>query len=347
MSSLRATRDPQAILADLMQSKSPKLLPTLRAAIRLRHFSPRTEEAYVGWVVRFVRYHGLTPPSELTERDVLAFLTHLAVERRVAPSTLAQALAALAFLYREILRTPLAGLGQIPQIKGPERLPVVLTPAEVRRVLGQLGGPDVAHRHAVVWWWPAAPRCLTLRVKDVDFERGELRIRRGKGAKDRVTMLPQRCPRRLGPPDGPGQGAPYAGPGGWRGLGRAARGSRPEIPQCGAVALLAVGVSGAQAVCGPGDRSALPAPSPRDRGPAGDDRSGSAERDREAGQLSYSTPLLRDPPAGAGVRHSDGAGTARASGRVDHDDLYPCLEPGAGGVRSPADLLAPDAGVAD
>jgi site-specific recombinase XerD len=121
-----------------MQSKSPRLLPSLRAAIRLRHFSPRTEEAYVGWVVRFVRYHGLTPPSDLTERDVLAFLTHLAVERRMAPSTLAQALAAISFLYREILRTPLTGLGQIPQIKGPERLPVVLTPSEVQRVLGQL-----------------------------------------------------------------------------------------------------------------------------------------------------------------------------------------------------------------
>jgi integron integrase len=176
-----------------MQSKSPRLLPTLRAAIRLRHFSPRTEEAYVGWVVRFVRYHGLTPPADLAERDVLAFLTHLAVERRVAPSTLAQALAAISFLYREILRTPLTGLVQIPQIKGPQRLPVVLTPAEVQRVLGQLRDRMWLIGMLLYGGGLRLLECLTLRVKDVDFERGELRIRRGKGAKDRVTMLPQRA----------------------------------------------------------------------------------------------------------------------------------------------------------
>jgi integron integrase len=181
-----------------MQSNSPRLLPTLRAAIRLRQFSRRTEDAYVGWVVRFVRFHGLRPPTELAEREVMAFLTHLAVERRVAPSTLAQALAAISFLYREVLRVPLGHLGQIPQIKGPVRLPVVLTRAEVQLVLGQLRERMWLIGMLLYGGGLRLLECLTLRVKDVDLERGELWIRRGKGAKDRVTMLPQRVRRPLG-----------------------------------------------------------------------------------------------------------------------------------------------------
>ncbi len=172
---------------------NPKLLPTLRATIRLRQFSPRTEEAYVGWVKRFVRYHDLTPPTELGERDVLAFLTHLAVERKVAPSTLAQALAALCFLYREVLRRPLSGIGRIPQIKAPQRLPVVLTQSEVRLVLEQLGDRMWLIGMLLYGSGLRLMECLTLRVKDVDLERGEIRIRRGKGAKDRVTMISDRA----------------------------------------------------------------------------------------------------------------------------------------------------------
>jgi integron integrase len=180
-----------------MQSNSPRLLPTLRAAIRLRHFSRRTEEAYLSWVVRFVKFHGLKPPSAMGEPEVLAFLTHLAVDRRVAPSTLTQALAAVSFLYREVLRTPLGALGQIPQVRGPERLPVVLTPAEVQRVLAQLRERMWLVGMLLYGSGLRLLECLTLRVKDVDFERGELRIRRGKGAKDRITMLPDRAQQSL------------------------------------------------------------------------------------------------------------------------------------------------------
>ena len=107
-----------------MQQK-PKLLPSLRANLRLRHFSPRTEEAYVSWVRRFVRFHGLRHPSELGEREVVSFLTHLAVERRVSSSTQGQALAALLLLHRDVLDRPLEGLGPIPRGRAPTQLPAV------------------------------------------------------------------------------------------------------------------------------------------------------------------------------------------------------------------------------
>ena len=169
----------------------PKLLQSLRANLRLRHFSPRTEEAYSGWVRRYVRFQGLRHPADLGEAEVKAFLTHLAVDRQLAPSTLAQALAALLFLYREVVGRPLAGVGPVPRARAPVRLPVVLPPEEVRRVLEQMRGTT---RLAALLLYGSGMRlleCLTLRVKDIDLARGEIRIRRAKGAKDRVTVLPE------------------------------------------------------------------------------------------------------------------------------------------------------------
>lgn len=166
-----------------------KLLHALRDNLRLRHFSPRTEEAYTAWVRRFVTFHHLAHPAHLGDADVARFLTHLAVERRVAPSTVIQATAALQFLYREILGRPLAVGSVIPRPQVPTRLPVVLTPAEVRRVLAELRG---THRLIGMLLYGSGLRlleCLTLRVKDVDPERGEIRLRRGKGSKDRMTVL--------------------------------------------------------------------------------------------------------------------------------------------------------------
>jgi len=168
----------------------PKLLQSLRANLRLRHFSPRTEEAYSSWVRRYVRFHRLRHPADLGEAEVKTFLTHLAVDRQLAPSTLAQALAALLFLYREVVGRPLAGVGPVPRARAPVRLPVVLTPEEVRRVLEQMRGTT---RLAALLLYGSGMRlleCLTLRVKDIDLARGEIRIRRAKGAKDRVTVLP-------------------------------------------------------------------------------------------------------------------------------------------------------------
>lgn len=166
-----------------------KLLPRMRANLRLRHFSPRTEEAYTAWVKRFVKFHRLEHPDRMGEAEVTAFLSHLAVERRVAPSTLTQALAALQFLYREILRRPLAIGNVIPRPRAPVRLPVVLTPDEVRRVLAELSGTQRLIGMVLYGSGLRLLECLTLRVKDVDLDGGEIRLRRGKGAKDRVTVL--------------------------------------------------------------------------------------------------------------------------------------------------------------
>lgn len=173
-----------------MQS-NPKLLHSLRSNLRLRHFSPRTEEAYAGWVGRFVRFHGLRHPRDLGVQEIKTFLAHLASERRLGPSTVAQAMAAILFLYREVLGVSVAGLGDLPRPRQPTRLPVVLTSEEVRRVLVQLQGTP---RLVGVLLYGSGLRlneALTFRLKDVDRDRGELRVRRAKGDRDRVTVLPE------------------------------------------------------------------------------------------------------------------------------------------------------------
>lgn len=170
---------------------NPTLLHSLRVNLRLRHFSPRTEEAYTAWVRRYVRFHHVRHPAEMGEAEVRAFMEHLAVDRHLAPATTAQALAALLFLYREVIARPLGGLGPVPRARVPHRIPIVLTLDEVRRVLEAMHGTA---RLVGVLLYGGGMRlleCLTLRLKDVDLERGEVRIRRGKGAKDRVTVLPQ------------------------------------------------------------------------------------------------------------------------------------------------------------
>lgn len=171
-------------------ARAPKLLLQLRQALRLRHYSRRTEQAYVHWVRRFVVFHRMRHPAELGDGEISAFLTDLAVRRRVSASTQNQALGALLFLYREVFGRQVAWLDGMVHAKRGGRLPVVLTQSEVRAILAHLEGDCWL---VAVLLYGAGLRlleALQLRVKDVDFERREIRLRGGKGDKDRVTVLP-------------------------------------------------------------------------------------------------------------------------------------------------------------
>jgi integron integrase len=173
------------------------LLADLRSALRLRHYSSRTVEAYAGWVRRFVRFHGTRHPGELGEAHVVQFLTWLAEERRVAAATQTQAASAILFLYRDVLRLPLGRLEPLVRARQPRRVPVVLTREEVRLVLAALDGTPRLVAGLLYGSGLRLLEALRLRVKDVDFGAGELVVRRGKGGKDRVTMLPEVSRRPL------------------------------------------------------------------------------------------------------------------------------------------------------
>ena len=168
----------------------PRLLDQLRATCRLHHLSRRTEEAYCLWVRRFIVFNGKRHPRELGPETVGRFLSSLATDRHVSASTQNQALCALLFLYRAVLATPLPPLPSIVRARTPTRLPVVLTRAEVRAVLGQLSGVPWIVAALLYGAGLRLMECLERRIKDLDFERREITIRRGKGGKDRMTMLP-------------------------------------------------------------------------------------------------------------------------------------------------------------
>ena len=168
----------------------PKLLDRLRLALRMRHYSPRTEEAYVGWARRYILFHGKRHPEEMGADEVAAFLSSLASERRVAASTQNQALAALTFLYRHVLDVRLSELQGVVRAKRPKRLPTVLTREEVAAVLAALDG---ASQLVALLLYGAGLRlieCIRLRIKDIDFAGHQLCLREGKGNRDRITMLP-------------------------------------------------------------------------------------------------------------------------------------------------------------
>lgn len=168
----------------------PRLLDQVRAAIRTRHYSYRTEETYVGWIRRFILFHGKRHPAEMGKTEITAFLTSLAVEHHVAASTQNQALAAILFLYKDVLGQDPGWCDDIVRAKRPMRLPVVLTRAEVEALLRQLDGIVSLMATLIYGSGLRLMECLRLRVKDIDFERREIVVREGKGDKDRVTMLP-------------------------------------------------------------------------------------------------------------------------------------------------------------
>jgi integron integrase len=168
----------------------PRLLDQVRQAIRARHYSPRTEESYLHWIKRFIFFHHKRHPVEMGEKEIGWFLSALATDRHVSASTQNQALNAILFLYREVLRKKIGFVNGVVRAKRPHRLPVVLTRQEVRSVLGSLDHTD---RIMVMLLYGAGLRlkeCLQLRVKDIDFTSNQIVVRAGKGDKDRHTMLP-------------------------------------------------------------------------------------------------------------------------------------------------------------
>lgn len=169
----------------------PRLLERMRGAIRVRHYSIRTETSYIEWVKRFIVYHGRRHPALLGPSEVAAFLTYLAVERSVAPATQNQAKSALLFLYRQVLEMSLPWLDEIVAAKDPRRLPVVLTPSEVRVLLLELSGTLWLVGSLLYGTGMRLLEGLRLRIKDIDFERREILVRAGKGGKDRATVLPE------------------------------------------------------------------------------------------------------------------------------------------------------------
>jgi len=174
-----------------------KLLERVRWHIRLKRYSVRTEAAYVDWIRQFILFHHKRHPEKMGEAEIAAFLNHLATERKVAASTQNQAFHALLFLYQQVLGRELKSITGVERVTRPARVPVVLSKEEVRAVLSQLRG---SHRLMGELLYGSGLRlmeCVRLRVKDVDFAYGQIVVRDGKGAKDRVTMLPKRLGEAL------------------------------------------------------------------------------------------------------------------------------------------------------
>jgi integron integrase len=173
-----------------MQQRPKKLLDHVRDAIRLKHYSLHTEQAYVAWITRDIFFHDKRHPKDMGAADIEAFLTHLAVQQKVAASTQNQALSALLFLYRDVLRRPLDGPIDAIRARKPKRLPTVLTKEEALQVIEALSGTYALMAKMLYGTGMRLMECLRLRVKDLDFGQLQIVVRDGKGLNDRVTMLP-------------------------------------------------------------------------------------------------------------------------------------------------------------
>ena len=197
MPSTALRKRPSLGAAAASAGKQPRFLEQIRLRLRTHHYSQRTEEAYVEWIRRFILFHDKRHPRELGEAEVARFLSSLATERHVSSSTQNQALSALLFLYGKVIGKDLAWLEGMVRARGPRRLPVVLTRDEVALVLEQMAGVP---RLVVTLLYGGGLRLLEavrLRVKDIDFEASQITVRRGKGNKDRVTVLPRMARRSL------------------------------------------------------------------------------------------------------------------------------------------------------
>jgi integron integrase len=181
----------------IVEMSKPRLMDRMHGALRSRHYARRTEKAYCLWAERFIRFHGMRHPSEMGEREINAFLTHLAVECKVSASTQNQALAGLLFLYRSVIGREVGDLTGVIRARKQKRLPVVLTRDEVRALLEALDGVSWLAASLMYGTGLRLTECLTMRVQDVDFARGQITVRDGKGGKDRITMLPESIAEEL------------------------------------------------------------------------------------------------------------------------------------------------------
>jgi integron integrase len=173
-------------------ASSPKLLDRVRWQLRVKHYSIRTEKAYVDWIRRFILFHGKRHPSDMGEEEIAAFLTHLAVNGHVSASTQNQALSALLFLYQQVLDRKLHFIDKVERVRRPPKLPVVFTRVEARAVLAQLKGDYRLMAELLYGSGLRLMECVRLRVKDIDFGYNQITVRDGKGLRERVTLLPQR-----------------------------------------------------------------------------------------------------------------------------------------------------------
>jgi integron integrase len=171
-------------------TQKPKLLDQVRQAIRARHYSPKTEESYTHWIKRFIFFHNKRHPAEMSEKEIAQFLSSLASELHVSASTQNQALNAILFLYRDVLRKEIGYIDGVVRAKKPHRLPVVLTRQEVKSILGVLDHSDWLMAMLLYGAGLRLMECLQLRAKDIDFTSNQIIVRAGKGDKDRHTMLP-------------------------------------------------------------------------------------------------------------------------------------------------------------
>ena len=178
-------------LPESAPSGKPRLLDELRERLRAEYYSIRTEEAYLGWIRRFILFHGKRHPQDMGGTEVAGFLSHLANKGQVSPSTQNQAFSALLFLYRDFLQRPLDDLGPVDRATRSRKVPVVLTREEAKRLLAQLEGTDWIMAMLLYGSGLRLLEMLRLRVKDADFGYHQITVRDGKGAKDRVTMLPE------------------------------------------------------------------------------------------------------------------------------------------------------------
>ena len=221
-----------------------RLSDRVREAVRARHYSIRTEEAYLRWIKEYILFFNKRHPSGLGAKDVRDFVSHLAVRRNVAASTQNQALSALLFLYREALDQPLEWVGEVGRAKRPKKLPVALTREEVRAVLAHLRGESWLMASLLYGSGLRLMECVRLRVKDLDFARLKLTVREGKGGKDRATVLPRSLAAPLG--------------GSWSGPGRSTRKTRARASGASTSRTRWRGSSGARTGSGAGSTSSRP-----------------------------------------------------------------------------------------